>query len=98
MSVVTPTTTHFEIAKIALEMNCHVLIEKPITKNTRQAKELVEISEAKNSNKYLRGYKKKENWVINTIKLFNLRLWLNLIPNQQDSSGQKEFKNILEKS
>ena len=30
VSVVTPTPTHFEIAKKAINMDCHVLIEKPI--------------------------------------------------------------------
>ena len=48
ISVATPTTTHFEISKIAMEMNCHILIEKPITKNISQAKELVKISEENN--------------------------------------------------
>ena len=47
ISIATPTTTHFKVAKKALEMNCHVLIEKPITQNIAEAKELVSISEEK---------------------------------------------------
>ena len=47
VSIATPTTTHFEIAIIAMNHNCHVLIEKPITKNVLEAKKLVEISEDK---------------------------------------------------
>ena len=47
VSIATPTTTHFKVAKKALEMNCHVLIEKPITQNIAEAKKLVKISEEK---------------------------------------------------
>tara|TARA_B100001123_G_C15203621_1_gene984359 strand:- start:329 stop:1303 length:975 start_codon:yes stop_codon:yes gene_type:complete len=47
VSIATPTITHFEIAKQAMNKMCHVLIEKPITKNIREAKEIVQISEQK---------------------------------------------------
>ena len=47
ISITTPTTLHFSIAKKAMEKNCHVLIEKPITQNVDEAKQLVEISEKK---------------------------------------------------
>jgi len=41
VSVSTPTNTHFEIASYFLEQGKHVLVEKPITDNTEQARALV---------------------------------------------------------
>jgi predicted dehydrogenase len=43
-SVVTPTSTHFELAKPLLEHGKHVLVEKPMTDNAAQAAELVELA------------------------------------------------------
>jgi predicted dehydrogenase len=48
VSIVTPTTTHFELAKKFLEKGRHVLVEKPMTDNTNQAGELVQLSQTKN--------------------------------------------------
>jgi predicted dehydrogenase len=42
--VATPTTSHFEVAKQLLESGCDVLIEKPITATTDEAKELIAIA------------------------------------------------------
>ena len=42
------TTTHYEIAKICLENNKHIFIEKPITSTVKQAKELVKLAKDKN--------------------------------------------------
>lgn len=42
--VVTPTPTHFEIAKAMLEGRKHVLVEKPITTNSGDARKLLELS------------------------------------------------------
>ncbi|MAJ38027.1 MAG: oxidoreductase [Flavobacteriaceae bacterium] len=39
--IVTPTLTHFDIAKRALEFKKHIFIEKPITLNLEQAEELM---------------------------------------------------------
>jgi predicted dehydrogenase len=44
--VATPTTTHFEIAKLLLESGCDVLIEKPVTATVEEARALVEIAAA----------------------------------------------------
>jgi predicted dehydrogenase len=44
-SVVTPTSTHFEIARTLLENGRHVLVEKPMTDNTAQAAELVRLAQ-----------------------------------------------------
>jgi predicted dehydrogenase len=47
-TVATPTSTHHEIASIFLGQGRHVLIEKPITDNTAQAKALVALALEKN--------------------------------------------------
>jgi predicted dehydrogenase len=48
VSIVTPTVTHFEFAKILLQQGKHVLIEKPMTDNTAQAAELVQLARQNN--------------------------------------------------
>lgn len=45
--IATPSPTHHEIAKMALEKGLHVFVEKPMAMNTREAQELVELSEKK---------------------------------------------------
>ena len=44
-SIVTPTNTHFQIAKTLLTAGKHVLIEKPMTENSAEAAELVELTQ-----------------------------------------------------
>ena len=44
LSIVTPTTTHFEIARELLTAGKHVLVEKPMTDNAEQAAELVQLA------------------------------------------------------
>jgi predicted dehydrogenase len=46
VSIVTPTNTHFELAKSFLRAGKHVLLEKPMTDNAAQAAELVQIAQA----------------------------------------------------
>lgn len=48
VSIATPTSTHYEIAKLFLENNIHVLIEKPITTNLAEADELIALAKEKN--------------------------------------------------
>ena len=43
-SVVTPTTTHYELAKPLLRAGKHLLVEKPITDNAAQAADLIELA------------------------------------------------------
>ncbi len=45
--VSTPPKTHFQIAKDCLNHGLHVLAEKPLTLDSQQAEELIEIAEAK---------------------------------------------------
>jgi predicted dehydrogenase len=48
VNIVTPTVTHFELAKTLLAQGKHVLVEKPMTDNTAQAAELVQLAQQKN--------------------------------------------------
>ena len=48
VNIVTPTVTHFELAKSLLQQGKHVLVEKPMTDNTAQAAELVLLAQQKN--------------------------------------------------
>jgi predicted dehydrogenase len=43
-NIVTPTTTHFELAKQLLAQGKHVLVEKPMTETSAQAAELVQLA------------------------------------------------------
>lgn len=43
--VATPVTTHYHLAKRALEAGKHVLVSKPITRSVAEAEELVELAE-----------------------------------------------------
>jgi predicted dehydrogenase len=44
LSVVTPTATHYELARLFLEQGKHVLVEKPMTAQSAQAEELVTLA------------------------------------------------------
>jgi predicted dehydrogenase len=44
-SVVTPTSTHFDLARMLLERGKHVLVEKPMTATAQQAAELVALAQ-----------------------------------------------------
>ena len=48
IAVVTPVSTHFKLAKAALENGKHVFVEKPFTSTVCQAEELIELAERKN--------------------------------------------------
>jgi predicted dehydrogenase len=46
-SIVTPTNTHFQIAKTLLQAGRHLLIEKPMTENSSHAAELIGLAQSK---------------------------------------------------
>jgi predicted dehydrogenase len=48
VSIVTPTATHFDLAKAALQAGKHVLVEKPMTDSAAQAAELVQLAQQNN--------------------------------------------------
>lgn len=47
VSIATPTSTHYELAKFFLERGIHVLLEKPVTQNTFEALELINLADHK---------------------------------------------------
>lgn len=47
LTIATTTSTHFEVAKNALQQGKHVFIEKPITETTAEADELIRIAKEK---------------------------------------------------
>jgi predicted dehydrogenase len=47
-SIVTPTNTHFELAKALLMARKHILVEKPMTDDAAQAAELVRLAQEQN--------------------------------------------------
>ena len=65
--IVTPTNTHYEIAKKCLNKNKDVFIEKPITKNTKEACDIIDIEE-KNNRLIQVGHIERFNPTINRLK------------------------------
>ena len=47
VTIAVPTNLHYHYAKMALDHDCHVLIEKPITENLLQAQEIIELARTK---------------------------------------------------
>src|ERR1051325_8873145 len=48
VSIVTPTNTHFELARTLLQQGKHVLVEKPMTDNATQASQLIQLAQEQN--------------------------------------------------
>jgi len=49
-TVATPAETHYELSKVIIEANKHVLVEKPFTLNIENAKELIKLADDNNVN------------------------------------------------
>ena len=47
VAIVTPVSTHYELAKQALENNKNIFIEKPFTQTSQEAEDLIRIAEQK---------------------------------------------------
>ena len=47
VAIITPVSTHYELARHALENGKHVFVEKPFTATSAQAQELIELAEKK---------------------------------------------------
>ena len=47
IDIVTPTVSHFELAKKAIDSGLHIFLEKPITATVKEAHELVSMARAK---------------------------------------------------
>src|SRR3990172_1270507 len=48
LHIVTPPHTHFDLAKEAIQSGCHVLIEKPMAMNLKEAESLYELARENN--------------------------------------------------
>ncbi len=48
VAIITPVSTHFDLARKALENGKHVFVEKPFTATVAQAEELIALAEKKN--------------------------------------------------
>ena len=48
VAIITPVSTHYDLAKRALQNGKHIFIEKPFTASTEQAEELIELADRKN--------------------------------------------------
>lgn len=48
LAIVTPVSTHYPLAKAALESGKHVFVEKPFTETVEHAEELIELAARKN--------------------------------------------------
>lgn len=71
VDIVTPTISHFDIAKRALELGKFVFIEKPVTQTLDQAKELIELKN-KNNLKVQVGHVERFNPAVSSIDLSSL--------------------------
>jgi len=65
--IAVPTNYHYEVSKECLEKGKHVLVEKPLTKNFSQAKELFEIA-AKNNVALHVGHVERFNGAVQELK------------------------------
>jgi UDP-2-acetamido-3-amino-2,3-dideoxy-glucuronate N-acetyltransferase len=48
VAIITPATTHYKIAKEALNAGKHIIVEKPLTVSSNECRELIEISKSQN--------------------------------------------------
>ncbi|MBI4810713.1 MAG: Gfo/Idh/MocA family oxidoreductase [Ignavibacteriales bacterium] len=72
VSITTPTITHFEVAKQAIETGVHLFIEKPITHTTSEAETLVQM--AKQSNVVMQvGHIERFNPALLALESYHLR-------------------------
>lgn len=71
VSIVTPTTTHFDFARQALQAGRHTFIEKPMTETIAEADELIRISE-ENHLKIQIGHIERFNPAIMALEPFNI--------------------------
>ena len=76
--VAVPNFLHFDFVKQALESGRHVIVEKPMTSNYREAEHLAELAQEKKqflfeaiTTRYLPNYEKLREWLprVGTVKL-----------------------------
>ena len=69
VSIVTPTQSHYKIAKVFLENGIHVLLEKPITNTVAEAEDLIAIAK-KNKLVLQIGHLERFNTVVNALEKY----------------------------
>ncbi|RPI18541.1 MAG: gfo/Idh/MocA family oxidoreductase [Ignavibacteriae bacterium] len=70
--IVTPTSTHYDIAAKAIEKGINIFIEKPVTSNVNEANELINL--AKNTNcKIQVGHVERFNPALTSLAKYNLQ-------------------------
>ncbi len=67
VAISTPAGTHYEIARQALEANKHILVEKPITLNAKEALQLIRVAE-KREKVLMVGHVFEYNYTIRALK------------------------------
>ncbi|MBZ0203843.1 MAG: Gfo/Idh/MocA family oxidoreductase [Ignavibacteria bacterium] len=70
--IVTPTTTHFSIAKKAIKRNINVFIEKPVTSSLEEAQDLIQLAET-NPVKIQVGHVERFNPALTSLAGFDLK-------------------------
>ena len=71
VTIAVPTSLHYEIALLCIEQGIHCLIEKPITENYKQSKEIIE--KAKENNVKIQvGHVERFNPALSALKNYKL--------------------------
>ena len=71
VTIATPTVTHLELAKIFIENNVAVMIEKPLAANVKEARKIVELAK-KNNSVVAVGHSERCNPVVQAMKRLNI--------------------------
>ena len=71
VTIATPTATHLELAKVFIENDIAVMIEKPLAINVKQGREIVELARANNVLVAV-GHSERCNPVVQAIKRLNI--------------------------
>jgi len=71
VTIATPTVTHLELARIFIENNIAVMIEKPLAANTKQGRQIVELAKDA-GNLVAVGHSERCNPVVQAIKRLNI--------------------------
>ena len=71
VTIATPTVTHERLAKLFIENNIAVMIEKPLAANAKQAKKIVELAKKKNCLAAV-GHSERCNPVVQAIKRLDI--------------------------
>ena len=79
IAICTPNTTHFDFAKKALEASKHIVIEKPFTNTSREADELIGLSNKYNKKIFVYHNRRWDNDFLTIQKVLKNKLIGNLV-------------------